>query len=46
MGALAASSLLKKLVHEKLPDTIKVDPELVVRESTAQVRSTTRRPTH
>ena len=45
MGALAASSLLKKLAHEKLPDIIKVDPELVVRESTAQVRSTTRRST-
>jgi LacI family transcriptional regulator len=37
MGALAASSLLKKLAHEKLPDTIKVDPELIVRESTGQV---------
>ena len=37
MGALAASSLLKKLAHEKLPDTIKVDPELIVRESTAPV---------
>jgi DNA-binding LacI/PurR family transcriptional regulator len=46
MGALAASSLLKKLNHEKVPDTIKVDPELVVRESTAQVRPPTRRPTH
>src|SRR5882757_9429482 len=37
MGALAANSLLKKLAHQKLPDTLKVDPELVVRESTAQV---------
>jgi LacI family transcriptional regulator len=46
MGALAASSLLKKLAHEKLPDTIKVDPELVVRESTAQVSSSVRRPAH
>ncbi len=45
MGALAASSLLKKLAHEKLPDIIKVDPELVVRESTAQVRSAARRHT-
>jgi LacI family transcriptional regulator len=44
MGALAADSLLKKLNHEKLPDVIKVDPELVVRESTAQARTTTRRP--
>jgi DNA-binding LacI/PurR family transcriptional regulator len=45
MGALAATSLLRKLAHEKLPDVIKVDPELVIRESTAQARSTTRRPT-
>jgi DNA-binding LacI/PurR family transcriptional regulator len=44
MGALAASSLLKKLAHEKLPDTIKVDPELVVRESTTQARPASRRP--
>jgi DNA-binding LacI/PurR family transcriptional regulator len=44
MGALAASSLIKKLAHEKLPDTIKVDPELVVRESTAQARPASRRP--
>jgi LacI family transcriptional regulator len=44
MGAMAASSLLKKLTHEKLPDIIKVDPELVVRESTAQARTVTRRP--
>jgi LacI family transcriptional regulator len=43
MGSLAASSLLKKLAHEKLPDTIKVDPELIVRESTGQA---TRRASH
>jgi LacI family transcriptional regulator len=43
MGSLAASTLLRKLTHEKLPDTIKVDPELVVRESTAQVRQAARR---
>ena len=43
MGALAASSLLKKLAHEKLPDTIKIDPELIVRESTGPV---TRRASH
>jgi len=43
MGSLAASSLLKKLAHEKIPDIIKVDPELVVRESTAPARSATRR---
>jgi LacI family transcriptional regulator len=46
MGALAASTLLKKLANEKLPDTIKVDPELVVRESTAQVCAMPRRPSH
>jgi LacI family transcriptional regulator len=45
MGALAATSLLRKLAHEKLPDVIKVDPELVIRESTAQARATPRRPT-
>ncbi|MGD0443836.1 MAG: LacI family DNA-binding transcriptional regulator [Edaphobacter sp.] len=44
MGALAASSLLKKLNHEKIPETIKVDPELVVRESTAPARTGARRP--
>ena len=42
--SLAAATLLKKLAEEKLPDVIKVDPELVVRESTGQVRSTARRP--
>ena len=40
MGALAANCLLKKLAGEKQPETVKVDPELIVRESTAQVRST------
>jgi len=45
MGALAASTLLQKLANEKIPDIIKVDPELVARESTGQVRSPTRRPT-
>ncbi|WP_371417453.1 LacI family DNA-binding transcriptional regulator [Granulicella sp. S190] len=37
IGALAASSLIKKLAQEKVPGVIKVDPELVVRESTASV---------
>jgi len=45
MGALAASTLLQKLANEKIPDLIKVDPELIVRESTGQARSPTRRPT-
>jgi LacI family transcriptional regulator len=43
MGALAASILLKKLASEKHPDTVKVDPELIVRESTAQMRPVIRR---
>lgn len=43
MGSLAAGCLLKKLGHEKQPDTIKVDPELIVRESTAQVRGASRK---
>ena len=39
MGALAAGLLLKKLSGEKQPETVKVDPELIVRESTTRVRS-------
>ena len=46
MGALAASLLLKKLTPEQQPDTVKVDPELIVRESTAQARSGLRTGTH
>jgi LacI family transcriptional regulator len=46
MGALAANSLLQKLAHKKIPDIIKVDPELVIRETTAQARSATRKPSH
>lgn len=46
MGSLAANSLLQKLANKKIPDIIKVDPELVVRESTAQARSTPRKPGH
>ena len=38
MGALAARCLLKKLNGEKQPETIKVKPELIVRESTTRVR--------
>jgi len=40
MGALAASYLLKKLTPEHQPQTVKVDPELIVRESTGQARTT------
>ncbi|ADW71256.1 LacI family DNA-binding transcriptional regulator [Granulicella tundricola] len=42
MGSMAASLLLKKLAHEKIPDVVKLDPELVVRESTAAVRAVVR----
>jgi LacI family transcriptional regulator len=34
MGELAATTLLKKMAHERQPDTLHVDPELMVREST------------
>lgn len=34
MGALAATTLLKKIAHERQPDLLRVDPELIVREST------------
>jgi len=34
MGALAATTLLKKMAQEKQPDLIQVEPELIVREST------------
>jgi LacI family transcriptional regulator len=35
MGALAATTLLKKMAHEQQPETLRVQPELIVRESTA-----------
>ena len=37
MGALAANILLKKMAGKRHPDTVKVDPELMVRESTGPV---------
>jgi DNA-binding LacI/PurR family transcriptional regulator len=40
MGTLAANLLLKKMSKERQPDTVKVDPELVIRESTGPVRET------
>ena len=40
MGKLAASLLLKKLIPDTQPETIKVDPELIVRESTSPARIT------
>ena len=39
MGATAASLLLKRLANETTPVTVKLDPELVVRESTAAAKS-------
>jgi LacI family transcriptional regulator len=35
MGAIGADSLLRKLAGEELPSCIRVEPELIVRESTA-----------
>jgi LacI family transcriptional regulator len=34
MGALAATTLLKKMAQERQPDLLRIDPELIVREST------------
>lgn len=39
MGSTAAQLLLKKLIGEPIPESIMVEPELVVRESTAPARS-------
>jgi DNA-binding LacI/PurR family transcriptional regulator len=39
IGSTAAQLLLKKLAGESIPDFILVEPELVVRESTAPARS-------
>jgi DNA-binding LacI/PurR family transcriptional regulator len=38
MGSTAAAALLRRLEHETLPATIRVEPELVVRESSAALR--------
>ena len=38
MGSTGASALLRKLAGETLPAILWVEPELIVRESTAQVR--------
>ncbi|HEX4153981.1 MAG TPA: LacI family DNA-binding transcriptional regulator [Acidobacteriaceae bacterium] len=34
LGALAATTLLKKMAHDPQPDSIHIEPELVIREST------------
>jgi DNA-binding LacI/PurR family transcriptional regulator len=41
MGELAATTLLKKLARERQPETIRVDPELIVRESTGPAPAST-----
>jgi LacI family transcriptional regulator len=38
MGSLAANLLLKKMANHRQPEMVKVDPELVIRESTGPVR--------
>ena len=42
MGSVAASLLLKKLAKEKIAEVVKLDPELVVRESTAAAKDVVR----
>jgi len=39
MGRTAAELLLKKLTREKLPEVVTIEPELILRESTAKVRT-------
>jgi DNA-binding LacI/PurR family transcriptional regulator len=39
MGSIAASLLLRKIEQAKVPEISRVDPELIVRESTAEVCS-------
>jgi LacI family transcriptional regulator len=39
MGAIAASLLLRKIDQAKIPEISRVDPELIVRESTGKVRA-------
>jgi LacI family transcriptional regulator len=47
MGSTAAQLLLKKLSGETIPESLQVEPELIVRESTAQARDlSSKRPNH
>jgi len=39
MGNTAAAALLRRFAHESLPPVIQVEPELIVRESTAPLRA-------
>jgi LacI family transcriptional regulator len=43
MGSTAARMLLKKLADEITPELIRVDPELIVRESTARAGRPTKK---
>lgn len=45
MGSTAAKMLLKKLADEITPELIRVDPELIVRESTARASKLSKRLT-
>jgi DNA-binding LacI/PurR family transcriptional regulator len=38
MGSTAAAALLRRMAHESLPPLITVEPELIIRESTAPLR--------
>jgi LacI family transcriptional regulator len=38
MGGAAAQLLLKKLANEPIPECVQVEPELIIRESTAPAR--------
>jgi DNA-binding LacI/PurR family transcriptional regulator len=44
MGELAATTLLKKIAHERQPETLRVDPELIVRESTGPAPASASEP--
>ena len=44
MGELAATTLLKKLARERQPETLRVEPELIVRESTGPVPASASEP--
>jgi LacI family transcriptional regulator len=44
MGELAATTLLKKIARERQPETLRVDPELIVRESTGPAPASTSEP--
>jgi DNA-binding LacI/PurR family transcriptional regulator len=44
MGELAATTLLKKLARERQPETLRVEPELIIRESTGPAPASTTEP--